>query len=190
MKDKKIEIPTILFSPTSTKEWQKPLLFQLKSQLKDNTEWGEIFSNADYFKDNSLHLAVFVEPYLDLILTGKKTIESRFSINRCPPFQKTLKNDIILLKKSGGPIVGICQVEYVWSYTLNRKLWDEIRLVHYKALCIEDENFWKQKAKAKFATLLKVIKVVTLNTPIMLTKSDRRGWVVLYSPEKKQEKLF
>jgi hypothetical protein len=190
MKNKKMELPTIFFSPTSTKEWQKPLFYQLKSQLKDCKAWREIFSNTACFIENNLHLAIFVEPYLDLVLTGKKTIESRFSINRCPPFQKTLKNDIVLLKKSGGPIVGICQIEHVWSYTLNTQLWGEIRSLHSKALCIEDENFWKQKEKAKFATLLKVINVTTLNIPIMLTKSDRRGWVVLYNHEKEQEKLF
>ena len=32
----------------------------------------------------ALHLAILVDPYLQLMLDGKKTIESRFSINRRP----------------------------------------------------------------------------------------------------------
>jgi len=54
----------------------------------------------------TIHLAIFIEPYLDLIFKGKKTIESRFSINKILPYHKIQIGDVILLKKSSGKIEG------------------------------------------------------------------------------------
>ena len=179
MKIEKMEMPIIKYSSKLNQQWEKPLFQQLTLQLKQYKSWENIFANKEWFNKYNIHLGVFIEPYLDLILKGKKTIESRFSINRCPPFQKALKDDIILLKRSGGPIVGVCQIAHVWSYTLDLQLWNEIKLVHSVALCIQDEKFWEQKQKSKFATLMKITNVTLLDVPIIITKKDKRGWVVL-----------
>jgi len=63
-----------------------------------------------------IHLAVLVEPYLSLILDGKKTIESRFSINRHAPFEQVQRGDVLILKRSSGPIEGLCTVSDAWFY--------------------------------------------------------------------------
>lgn len=127
-----------------------------------------------------LHLAVFVEPYLSYILEGKKTIESRFGIRRFAPYGKVAPNDIILLKKSSGPIVGICKVSDVWFYNLNPLSWKQLREDFTKALCAQDPNFWKQRENAAFATLMRINQVTKIN-PVEYSKRDRRGWVVLQS---------
>src|SRR6266498_4115724 len=53
-----------------------------------------------------IHLAVFTEPFLSLLLSGKKRVESQFTINKGGPYQKVSKGDIVLIKKSGGPVCG------------------------------------------------------------------------------------
>ena len=124
-----------------------------------------------------VHLAIFVEPYLEYILEGKKTVESRFSANRCAPYRKVNKGDVVLLKRTGGPIVGISLVDVVWSYDLDPESWTEIKL-YADALCATDPTFWADREKASYATLMRLSNVARVNK-VRIHKNDRRGWVVL-----------
>jgi hypothetical protein len=126
----------------------------------------------------SLHLAVMVEPFLRFMLDGTKTVESRFSVNRCAPYGRVGKGDVILLKKSGGPIVGLCAITYAWFYQLDPASWRTIRDEFGKAICAQDPAFWQERQSANYATLMRVRHVRTI-TPIKFEKRDRRGWVVL-----------
>ena len=47
----------------------------------------------------SVHLAILLEPYLQYILDGTKTVESRFSKNRIAPYNMVEPGDVVLLKK-------------------------------------------------------------------------------------------
>ncbi len=67
----------------------------------------------------TLHLAILVNPWLQRLLDGRKTVESRFSVFRQPPFGCVEADDVILLKKSGGRVVGVCQAAETRSYVLN-----------------------------------------------------------------------
>jgi ASC-1-like (ASCH) protein len=125
-----------------------------------------------------LHLAIFVEPYLRYILEGKKTVESRFSERRVAPYESVRRDDVILLKKSGGPIVGLCQATDIWYYELDPQSWRNIRTGFSKMLCAQDPDFWNQRKSAEFATLIRLTNVLKIN-PFKYVKSDRRGWVVL-----------
>ncbi|MEB3885519.1 ASCH domain-containing protein [Lyngbya sp. CCY1209] len=127
----------------------------------------------------SLHLAIFVEPYLQFVLEGKKTVESRFSTRRFAPYNKVQKGDVVLLKRSSGPILGICQISYVWFYELDPQSWHTIRQEFSQALCAQDPEFWKAREAASYATLMRVNNVKAIE-PIKFTKRDRRGWVVLH----------
>lgn len=127
----------------------------------------------------ALHLAVLVEPYLQFILEGKKTVESRFSTRRFAPYNRVEKGDVVLLKQSSGPIVGICQVAYVWFYQLDPESWRTIRKEFAEALCAQDPSFWEEREAATFATLMRIRHVKSIS-PIKFTKRDRRGWVVLH----------
>lgn len=52
------------------------------------------------------HLAIFTQPYLDLILSGEKTIESRFGVRRSIPYNKVKERDKIIMKESSGMLKG------------------------------------------------------------------------------------
>jgi len=46
----------------------------------------------------SLHLALLTEPFLSLLMSGAKTIESRFSRVRCAPYRCLARGDVIAVK--------------------------------------------------------------------------------------------
>ncbi len=131
-----------------------------------------------YYFPFALHLAILVEPYLQFILDGKKTVESRFSTRRYPPYKSVYRGDVILLKQSGGPIVGVCQVADAWFYHLDTTSWKTIKEEFAQAICAQDPLFWKDREHASFATLIRMKHVRSL-MPIQYTKRDRRGWVIL-----------
>lgn len=135
-----------------------------------------------------IHLAIFREPYLKFILEGKKTVESRFSTRQIAPYQKVYRGDILLLKLSGGPIVGLCEVIDVWFYRLNPQKWLYIKKNFTQFLCVQDSNFWSEQKQASFGTLMQITHPTTIE-PIRLSKRDRRGWVVLLPHKKNNETL-
>jgi hypothetical protein len=135
-----------------------------------------------------VHLAVLVEPYLEFILQGRKTVESRFSIHRVAPYRQVGQHDVILLKRAGGPIVGVCQAENVWFYKLTPTSLDEIASRFGRAICPVDDQFWTDRRHAGYATLIKLSRVHRTE-PLAFPKKDRRGWVVLKHSEL-QDTLF
>lgn len=138
-----------------------------------------------YLRDNiftaqpnfSLHLAVFSEPFLEWVLIGKKTVESRFSKNEIIPFQSIDAGDVILLKEVGGPITGICLTDAAWSYRLDPKTLSHIKLNFSDYIGEIDDGFWAAREDSRFATLMSISHVRRLSS-IPFAKSDRRGWII------------
>jgi hypothetical protein len=155
---------------------------RLLSQLTESAGedgWRDLLDpfNQPTPPDVSLHLAVLVEPYLSFILDGQKTVESRFSTRVMPPYGRVDDGDIVLMKKSGGPIVGAFTAAAVWSYELDPASWRELRRDFANALCAQ-AGFWDERAAAAYATLVRVADVRSL-PPVTIPKRDRRAWVVL-----------
>lgn len=125
-----------------------------------------------------LHLAIFVEPYLTFILEGKKTVESRFSSVRCAPYDKVNTGDVILLKKAGGPVSGVCRVDSAWFYEVDRTSLKEIRREFAAQICPADSDFWSAREEKSFATLISLADVKRV-PEFDVNKRDRRGWVMI-----------
>lgn len=169
--------------------WPSSLLVKLRKATVGDRFWDRYFHDTvEESKRISIHLGVFVEPYLQFILDGKKTIESRFSSNKCAPYRMVQKGDIILLKRSGGPIVGSCEVLAAWFYQLDPESWKEIKSEFAEALCVQDPIFWEERQTAYYATLMRLGGIRSIE-PIEVEKRDRRGWVVLQGTSD-QLKLF
>ena len=132
--------------------WKQPLVSNVREAVKNDPYWSKRMDNLDsnISANESIHLAVLVEPYLQFILDGTKSVESRFSVRRYPPFNRVERGDVILLKRSSGPIVGICEVSSAWYYHLDPKSWVEIRSEFTQALCAQDPDFWLARKSASF----------------------------------------
>lgn len=142
--------------------------------------WSEYlsFSQSSSKPTFGLHLAIFIQPFLSLVLSGRKTIESRFSTRRVSPFNAVGSGDVILLKESGGPIVGLTQAKRTWFYQNPQMNLELIRSKYSVRLCAEEDAFWNSRKHAAYATLIELWQPHPID-PIFCDKRDRRGWVTL-----------
>lgn len=163
--------------------WEK-INTNLKRSVYEQSFWEGYISKFNKSKVMcSIHLGIFVNPYLKHILEGKKTVESRFSINRIAPYKSVNTGDIILLKKSGGPVIGVSFAASAWYYELDKNAWKEIKENFSKQLCITGDKFWKSKSSACYASLIQLEKTIQIE-PFKVNKKDRRGWVVIRDQKK------
>ena len=162
-------------------ELTEELVDLLKRSTDGHQFWGQYLEKLAASEPSpfSVHLAILLEPYLQYILDGTKTVESRFSKNRIAPYEMVAPGDVVLLKKvNAKSISAVCVIRNVWFYRLDPDSWGQIRDGFAKALCAEDPSFWEQRQAAQFATLMRVGEVYRL-PPLVVPKRDRRGWVIL-----------
>lgn len=148
-------------------------------QVEGHQFWLTYLSGARKDSYIGIHLAIFAEPFLSMVLAGEKTIESRFSRNRCAPYGEIGDGDIILLKEVAGPICGIALARRAWCYDLVAEPIARIRSRFGVGICADDE-FWESRTDALYATLIELDAPAVIG-PIRCDKRDRRGWVSLRS---------
>ncbi len=64
------------------------------------------------------HIAIFRQPFYDFVLSGQKTIESRWSMRKIAPYNKIKVGDTILIKKTGDKILAKAEVSEVKFFEL------------------------------------------------------------------------
>lgn len=127
------------------------------------------------------HIAVFRNPFLDLVLRREKTIESRLSITRTPPYGRVAAGDVLFLKEVSGPLLGLASVARVEEKgpVTPRELVSLLQ-GHERGLALDDA--WiRAKSRSRYVSLFFLDKVIRI-APRRLEKTDRRGWVVLSDP--------
>lgn len=102
------------------------------------------------------------------MMDGKKKVESRFNKNKGMPYQKITKEDIVLVKKSSGPILAYFTIKEVKFFDLTKIKIQEIKREYNQLLCVMD-SFWKQKKESRYATLIFIDKI-HLVKPFSITK--------------------
>jgi hypothetical protein len=173
----------------STEFWIRPIRDQLSTLRADGPTGRQLSQILAGESTNGLHLGVFIEPYLSFIFEGKKTIESRFNMVKQAPFEQVSPGDVLVLKRSGGPVCGICLISNVWFYRLNPNTWREIE-GFAAALCMDKSPFWEKRKTSSFATLMRIEDAIKI-PDIFIDKIDPRSWVVLLaSSNSEQPSLF
>ncbi len=125
------------------------------------------------------HLAIFVGDAITKILHGEKTVDVRLSQVMSPPFRRVMSGDTILLKQSSGSIVGEAQADNVLYYDhLTPETVQDLKN-RYGAAIAMPEQFWQNKATARYATVIFLKNPKHLVGIVPMQKNDRRGWVVL-----------
>jgi ASC-1-like (ASCH) protein len=126
----------------------------------------------------NFHLVILKEPYLEAILSGQKTIESRFSRTRRGPFGQVRPGDKLFLKVISGSVRAIGAVLAVKKFeNLTPKRIVELKKRYNRQIC-GSEEYWQSKADCKFGVLVWLEKVKAIK-PVRIDKSDWRAWVVL-----------
>ena len=112
-----------------------------------------------------------------MILSGEKTIESRFTKVKCLPFGRVARGDTLLLKQAAGPVRGEATVENVLYFeNLSPREVTEVFVSHPGILAGKD--FVEEKKGSRYATLI-FLKDVKSVKPYSVEKKDRRPWVIL-----------
>lgn len=126
------------------------------------------------------HLAIFKGEAGEKILSGKKTIESRFSKVKKPPFSLISSGDLVYIKPSGEDIIGQFRVKKVFFFdNLNLTDLSDLKNLYDKELSV-DKDYWEKHKNARYGTLIFIGDSARfITSPIKIKKTDLRGWVVL-----------
>ncbi|MDO8573875.1 MAG: hypothetical protein Q7R77_03945 [Candidatus Daviesbacteria bacterium] len=126
------------------------------------------------------HLAIFKGSAGEAILTGQKTIESRFSRVKSVPFGVISSGDLVYIKPSGKDIIGQFRVKKViFLDGLDSSDLSDLRNLYEKRLAVE-KDYWEKHKNARYGTLIFIgdsSRFIT--SPVKFPKKDLRGWVVL-----------
>ncbi len=129
------------------------------------------------------HIAIMDDVTINKILTGHKTIESRFSKNKITPFNNIKKGDVVFLKKGGGDILAYFVVNDVNFFEgLDKDKVESIK-EEYNEYINAPLDFWTSKMDSKYATLI-FIKNPQKIEPISIVKKNRQAFVTCSSIKK------
>lgn len=124
------------------------------------------------------HLVILKKPYLEAILEGRKTIESRFGLDMREPFGRVRVGDMLLLKESSGPVCAKAAAAEVKNYeSLCPRQMLELKKQYNERIC-GDDIYWQSKMDCRFGLLVR-LKDVERIEPVRIDKKDWRAWVVL-----------
>lgn len=96
---------------------------------------------------------------LDKIISGEKTIESRWSMDKRAPFERVQKGEWLYLKTSGQPVSYRTRVQRVEYYqNLNEERVAQLVRTYGKEICLT-EQYTATLKKKKYCTLVWMEKV-------------------------------
>jgi len=128
------------------------------------------------------HLAILKKPYLDAILAGRKTIESRLYQTKQNWLSQVSAGDRIFLKASSGPVMATATVDKVKYYeNLTAGQISQMQKQHNQQI-LGDEQYWQEKMISQFGILV-WLKDVRPIPHRFIKKFDWRAWVVLTPKE-------
>ena len=124
------------------------------------------------------HIAILRQPFFDMVLSGEKSIESRWSMKKIAPYNKVKIGDEILLKLTGQPVTAIAKVKYVKYYELTPDIVEQIRVKYGKEIGTDKFEDWQSTLKKKYCTLIWLENIKRIS-PINVPKSNGAGWLIV-----------
>ena len=124
------------------------------------------------------HLAILRQPFLDMILSGEKTIESRWSMHKIAPYNKLSIGDEILLKETSKDVIATAKVKDFKYFELTPQLADEIKQKYGKEIGVYKFENWENYRNKKYCTLIWLENVERVK-PFKVKRSNGAGWIVI-----------
>jgi hypothetical protein len=127
----------------------------------------------------AVHVAVVRRVYAEAMLAGAKTVESRLSINRVPPFGVIGVGDEIYFKQSSGPFrLRAVAADVVCMSGLLPSRVDALRRKFNHAIGAP-RSYWDAKRTARYATLITLADVEPVNVGPDIPRLHGRAWLRL-----------
>lgn len=124
------------------------------------------------------HIAILRQPFFNMVLSGEKTIESRWAMHRVAPYGKINVGDIIWLKETGKDVIAKAIADKVKFYELTPELVEDIRIKYGKEIGTDKFENWESTLHKKYCTLI-WLKNVEKIPPKKVKRSNGAGWLVV-----------
>jgi ASC-1-like (ASCH) protein len=126
-----------------------------------------------------IHIAVLMKPYLDLVLSGDKTVECRLTRQSIPPHESIERGERIYFKQSAGPYRATAIAEQVlFAGDLTPRRIAQLRR-DYNELIRGDAGFWRMKRDSRFGTLIWLRDVEPTDNGPAIPPLQGRAWAML-----------
>lgn len=145
-----------------------------------------------------IHIAVLLKPYLDLVLSGRKTVECRLTRQARDPYERIEPGERIYFKQSAGPYGATAVVEHViFEEGMTPKRVNEIRRDYDDEIC-GDPEYWNDKHHSLFCSLIWIKDVQPIDNGPQIRPLQGVAWLCLeeepawrkVEPEKGSRNLF
>ncbi len=124
------------------------------------------------------HLVICVNPFFDMIVSGEKTIESRWANKKIAPFGRLAVGDELIIKKSGEQVFYKSEVKAFKYYNLTPDIAEKVREEYGEKIGTSKFKDWNTYKNKKYLTLIWLGKVEKLKG-YKAPKSNGAGWIVL-----------
>ena len=124
------------------------------------------------------HLAILRQPFLNMILSGEKTIETRWSMHKIAPYNKLSIGDEILLKETSKDVIATAKVKDFKYFELTPHIADEIKQKYGKEIGVYKFENWENYRNKKYCTLIWLENVEKVK-PFKVKRSNGAGWIVI-----------
>ena len=122
------------------------------------------------------HVAIVRPAYVDGILCGQKTVESRLSRWARPPFRGVTEGDRIYFKRSGGGYAAVATAGRVWFFDgLDPAGVDRLRR-RFGRRVGGDDAYWTGKRRSRYATFVELAGVVPVGDGPAIPRSRGCAW--------------
>lgn len=128
----------------------------------------------------AVHVAILAPPYDQMVVEGRKRIESRLTAQARPPFGQVTPGDAVYIKRSGGPFVARAEASRVlMADRLTPEAVDQLAKRYNKWIGGTDE-YWQAKRKStRYATLVWLRNVQPTTLGPRYRVQHMRAWYVL-----------
>jgi ASC-1-like (ASCH) protein len=120
------------------------------------------------------HVAIMNKSWklIPKILSGEKTIESRWYQTRRTPWDKIKKGDIIYFKNSGESVTAKAMVAEVMQFEF-KDLDDAVKLIknYGKEICLVNKDPGSWARFPKYCILMRLINPLSIKVPFNITKT-------------------
>ena len=128
-----------------------------------------------------IHVAVLKPEYIEMVLEGSKTIESRLLKTRSAPYGRIECGQTIYFKASGGGYGVQATVGGVEQHDgLTPRAVDRLRRKYQRRVCAP-RQFWDARLEARYAVFLSLVEPRAIKSGPRLAPLYGRAWICLPS---------
>lgn len=126
-----------------------------------------------------IHVAILLRPYLDLVLDGRKSMESRLTRTARRPFHAIAPGERIYFKQSSGPFRATAVAGRVRFFDDLTPM--KIRQLHreFNRRIRGDAEFWRRKSNSRFATLIELESIEAIRSGPCVQPQRGVAWLTL-----------